>query len=192
MAQISIGGFLAVVISRHLGPEAKGYSTLLTIGPSIIAWLVALGITPSTMYFASRSHDVSQLLSGSFVLAFVLGAAGMILGWFALIPGLADPAARLALVLGLVLIVVQLIREFHGAALLGLHQVALYARTALVGRVLGSAVTLAAIYLAPVSLFYLSVPISFAIANVYIILVVHRVTRWRWSWSTALLREQIR
>lgn len=192
-AQISIGGVIAILISRHLGPEAKGYSTLLTIGPSIIAWVVAMGLNPATMYFTSRSLDASRLLTGSFVLAFVFGAVGTLLGWLALAPGLGTvPAVRVALVVALALIFLQLLREFHGAALLGLHRVAQYAQLALAARVAGSALLVAAIYLAPTDVFYVAIPVSFAISNVFIVLAVRRLVRWRWAWSWPVLVEQLR
>jgi len=191
-AQLSAGGVIAILVSRHLGPEAKGYSTLLTIGPSIIAWVVAMGLNPATMYFTARSFDVSRLLTGSFVLAFVFGGLGTLLGWLALAPGVGVPAVHVALAVALVLIAVQLLREFHGAALLGLHRVAQYAQVTLAARLAGSILLVAAIYLVPVELFYLAIPISFALSNAFIVLAVRRIVRWRWAWQGSLLVEQLR
>jgi O-antigen/teichoic acid export membrane protein len=193
IAQVSIGGVLAIAIGRHFGPEVKGYASLLNIGPSVAAWLLALGIGPATMYFAaSQRIPVSELLSVATVLAALFGSAAAVVGWIVLGSAVDSPDVALALAVGLVLSIVQLLREYHGAALLGLKRVALYAKTAIVARAAGAALLLVAVYAAPLPLFYLMVPVSFAASNLVVVGSVLRTVRWRWHWSVPTLERQLR
>jgi O-antigen/teichoic acid export membrane protein len=192
-AQIAIGGIVAIAIGRQFGPEVKGYSSLLTIGPSIVAWMLAMGIGPATMYFAtSRRIAASELLTGASVLAVVFGAFAAVIGWIALRPSVDSPEVVFALGIGLVLTIVQLLREYHGAALLGLRHVALYAQTAIVARAAGAVLLIAAVYLAPLPIFYVMIPVSFAVSNLVVVGAVLRTVRWRWRWSRAALERQVR
>ena len=193
VAQASIGGVLATAIGRHFGPEVKGYASLLTVGPTVAAWLAALGIGSATMFFsAGRRIAVDELLTVATVLAIVLGAAAAVVGWIILAPGVASPEVSVALAVGLALAVVQLLREFHGAALLGLSQVAFYAKVAIAARVAGVIVVLPAVYFVPLPVFYLLIPLSLAVSNLVVIGSVLRALRWRWRWSEATMRQELR
>jgi O-antigen/teichoic acid export membrane protein len=192
IAQAAIGGILATAIGRHFGPEVKGYASLLTVGPTIASWLLALGIGSATMYFsAGKRIAVDELLSVATVLAAGLGLVAAVLGWLVLAPGVGSPEVLVALAVGLVLATVQLLREFHGAALLGLNHVTLYAKTTIVARIAGVALVLPAVYLAPLGVFYLLIPISLAVSNLVVVGEVRRVLRWRWRWSAETLRRQL-
>jgi PST family polysaccharide transporter len=192
VAQAVLGGVLATAIGRHFGPEVKGYASLLTFGPTVAAWLAALGIGSATMFFsAGRRIAVDQLLTVATVLAVLLGSVAAVFGWTVLAPGLRSPEVALALAVGLALAIVQLLREYHGAALLGLSRVTLYAQMTIVARVAGVALVLPAVYLAPLGIFYLLIPLSLAVSNLVIVATVRRALRWHWNWSTETLRRQL-
>ena len=187
-----MGGLLAIVIGRSFGPEVKGYASLLTIGPSVAAWLCALGIAPAVMYLAAGKRlPVSELLTAATILALPLGVVAAIFGWLVLSPGLGSAEVALALALGLVLGPVQLLREFHGAALLGLMCVTSYMQTAIAARVVGVALTLTAIALVPLPGLYFAIPLSLAISNLFIAGAVQRILRWTWRWSAATAERQL-
>jgi len=193
VAQVAIGGIVAIAIGRHFGPEVKGYASLLNIGPSIIAWLCAMGIAPATMYFAARrQRSLNELLSAATVFAVAFGALAAVTGWLLLSPTIDVSEVVFALAVGLVLTVVQLLREYHGAALLGLSRVTLYARSSLVARAVGAGVLLAAVYVAPLWLFYLVIPLSLGLTNLIVVGAVFRSLKWRWHWSTDTAEQQLR
>jgi O-antigen/teichoic acid export membrane protein len=191
--QITIGGVVAIVIGRHFGPEVKGYASFLSIAPSIVGWLLAMGIAPAAMYLAANARErISELLTGTTVLAAIFGGVAAVIGWLALRSSVSTPDVVLALAVGLALVGVQLLREYHGAALVGLRHVAIYAQTSLGARAVGAVLIVGAVYLAPVGIFYLTIPVSFAISNLIVVVVVLRVTRWDWRWSRPTVEREVR
>ena len=187
-----MGGLLAIVIGRSFGPEVKGYASLLTIGPSVAAWLCALGIMPATMYLAAGGRlPVSELLTAATVLALPLAAVAAALGWIVLSPGIDAPEVLLALAIGLALIPIVLLREYHGAALLGLKRVTRYTQASIVARAAGVAIALGAIYLLPLPALYFAIPLSLAVSNLMVVGYVRYALRWRWRWSRPTLESQL-
>jgi O-antigen/teichoic acid export membrane protein len=191
--QIAVGGFIAVAIGRHFGPEVKGYATLLNIGPTVVAWLFALGIGQASMYFAAGGRvRAGELLTMATAIAPVLGLVAAIAGWIVLSPGAGSPDVALALAIGLVFSFAQLLRDFHRAVLLGLNRVALYAQATIASRIPSAAVVLVAIYALPLPALYFAIPISLAVANGLVVGIALRALRWRWTWSPAALGHALR
>lgn len=189
-----LGAVQAIAISRHLGPEVKGYVSILILGPTMAGWLFSLGLTPATMYLAGVARSTTdRLLTMSSVAALVLGAVAAGVAWLALNEMLAGaPEVRMAFGIGLVLLPTLLLREFHGAVLVGSRDVVRFSWASSVARVLSVGLVVVATYTAPPLLFYLTVSTSLALSNVVVIVAAARHLRWRWHWSPATLAEQFR
>ena len=192
VVQVGAGGLVAVVIGRHLGPEAKGYASLISIGPTVAAWLAAVGIGQATMYLAAGGRDpIDRLLTMSTTMAPVLGAAAAVAGWLALAPRTEAPDVSLALAVGFVFATLQLLRDFHAAALLGVNRVTTYAKATMYSRIISAAIVIAAVYLLPLPGLYVAVAVSLAAANLSVIVLADRSLGWSWSWSRPTLGRQL-
>jgi O-antigen/teichoic acid export membrane protein len=191
--QVAAGGLVAVVIGRHLGPEAKGYASLISIGPTVAAWLAALGIGQATMFLAAGRRDpIDRLLTMSTATAPLLGGAAAVAGWLVLGPKTESPEVALALAVGFVFVCLQLLRDFHASALLGVKRVTTYAKATMYSRIISAGIVIAAVYLLPLPGLYLAVAISLAAANLFVIVVADRALRWSWHWSPSTLGRQLR
>jgi O-antigen/teichoic acid export membrane protein len=193
VVQVAAGGLVAVVIGRHLGPEAKGYASLISIGPTVAAWLAAAGIGQATMFLAAGGRDpIDRLLTMSTAMAPLLGAAAALAGWLVLGPKTESPDVSLALAVGFVFASLQLLRDFHAAALLGVNRVTAYAKSTMYSRIISAGIVIAAVYVLPLPGLYLAVAISLAAANLVVIITADRSLRWSWSWSPPTLGRQLR
>jgi O-antigen/teichoic acid export membrane protein len=193
VVQVGAGGLVAVVIGRHLGPEAKGYASLISIGPTVAAWLAAAGIGQATMFLAAGDRDpIDRLLTMSTAMAPLLGAVAAVAGWLVLAPKTVDPSVSLALAVGFVFVTLQLLRDFHASALLGVNRVTTYAKTTMYSRIISAAIVVGAVYLLPLPGLYLAVAISVAAANLFVIVLADRALRSSWTWSPPTLARQLR
>lgn len=193
IVQVGLGGIVAIAIGRHFGPEVKGYATLVNIGPPVVAWMLAMGIGHASMYLVAGGRMPADLvLTMSTVIAPVVGLTAAVVGWVILGRSAGPPEVAVALVLGLLLAPLHLLREYHGAVLLGLNRVKRFAQVTIMARLPAAALVLVAVYAFPVPVFYLMIPLSFAISNLLIIGMVFWMLRWRWRWSPHTLREQVR
>jgi len=97
----------SIVIARFLGPEGKGIYTLAVLLPTLIVTLGNLGIGPATAYYvARREYHRHEILGNNVILAFGVGAVGLLVGLIVvlffrrnLFPGVAQGYLLLALAL---------------------------------------------------------------------------------------------
>ena len=193
VVQVGLGGVTAIAIGRHFGPEVKGHASLVNIGPTVAAWLFAMGVGHASMYLAAGGRARSaELLTMATAVAPVFGLAAAVVGWIVLSPSAGRPEVAVALGVGLLLSPLQLAREYKSAVLLGLKEVKRYAQVSIAARLPATALLLLAVYTFPLPAFYLTIPVSLALSHTLVIFLVRRSLRWRWAWSSETLREQLR
>lgn len=189
----ALGALQAIAIARHLGPETKGFVTLIVLGPTIVGWLLVTGLSQANAYIAGRSPErLHQLLTMSFVAAMSLGVLAAICGWV-LLGGMAGGSedVRLGLALSLLTVPLLLVASSFGYVLTGARMMVPYSKASMLGRLLSVAMVVAATYFASTSIFYMTVGISQAVANLTVTAVVARELGWRWAWDPSILRTQL-
>jgi len=72
------------MLARALGPSGRGEVAAAMLWPPLFAYLFALGITSSVVFFAASSGSQSRLLASASVLALIQGLAGAAVGFFLL------------------------------------------------------------------------------------------------------------
>lgn len=189
----ALGAVQAIAIARHLGPEAKGYVSILILGPTVVGWLLSLGLTPATMYLAGGAREtVARLFTMSAFAAAVLGAAGAVVTIFVVGPLVEDRGdVYRALVLGVVLLPTLLLRESYGAVLVGIGEIVAFSKASMVARILSVGLVVLATYASPPAWFFAAVSASLGISNVVVVFWA-ACGRFRWNWSPDTLRMQIR
>jgi len=139
-----IGG---IIIARVLGPREKGVVDLYVLLTTMIADIGGLGVSSGLLfYLAKRNNPPSQIHGAGIIFALFVGAAAVIVGWFALsfLKGIFSGLAGWAFILAFTLSPALFYDRISSNILVGLDQaVFVY----VIGAILAAASLLAVIFL---------------------------------------------
>lgn len=72
----------SMIITRSLGPQGKGVYTLLVLIISMIASFGTLGMGTANIYFVGKKRNVEDIVSNSFLVSSIVGAAVIMSSFF--------------------------------------------------------------------------------------------------------------